>query len=73
MSNEVIARIDISKPAGRKIVKSLEKEKSVKLEYPLPESIAGQKLYTHEEVWAKIEKKIEEHYGVKCNLKWNIK
>lgn len=73
MSNEVIARIDISKPAGRKIVKSLEKEKSVKLEYPLPESIAGQKLYTHEEVWDKLKKNFEEHYGVKYDSIWNIK
>jgi len=65
MSTEVIARIDVSKPAGRKIAKSLEKEKSVKLEYPLPESIAGQKLSTHEEVWDRLKKKFEEHYGVK--------
>jgi hypothetical protein len=64
MSTEVIARIDVSKPAGRKIVKSLEKEKSVKLEYPLPESIAGQKKYTIDEAFEKCYDVLSKNYAV---------
>lgn len=41
MRNEVIARIDISTPAGRKIVRDLEKRKVVKMEYPLLEDLEG--------------------------------
>jgi hypothetical protein len=34
MNNQVIARIDISTPAGRKIARELRGKKSVQLEYP---------------------------------------
>ncbi len=58
--NEVIARIDISTPSGRKIVRELENKKAVKIEYPLHEGING-KTYTHEEVFGKLRTKLKEH------------
>lgn len=60
MNNKVIAIIDVSRPAGRKVVRDLEKKKTVKLEYPLPE---GEK-YTLEEMYEKGLDKLSEHYGV---------
>lgn len=60
MSNKVIAIIDVSRPAGRKIVKELQNKRTVTLEYPLPE---GEK-YTLEEVYEKGLDKLSEHYGV---------
>lgn len=68
MKNEVIARIDVSTPTGRKIVRDLENRRVVKLEYPLPEGIEG-KTYTHEEVWERVENKLNEHYGTNYKLK----
>ena len=64
MKNEVIARIDVSTPTGRKIVRDLENRRVVKLEYPLPEGIEG-KTYTHEEVFGNLRAKLKEHYDVK--------
>lgn len=62
---EVIARIDTSIPAGRKIVRELEaKRKGVKLEYPLPDVIAGQKTYTVEESFDRCCDILSQNYGV---------
>lgn len=62
---EVIARIDASIPAGRKILRELEsKRKGVKLEYPKPDAIAGQKTYTVEESFDKCCDILSAHYGV---------
>ena len=64
MNNEVIARIDISTPEGREIVRKLELKKSVTLEYPeTGKNIEDEKLYTHEEVWSRLEERLNEHYG----------
>ncbi|NDV45544.1 hypothetical protein D0T49_00560 [Paludibacter sp. 221] len=69
MNNEVIAHIDISTPAGRKIVRELEKhKKNVKIEYPLPPEISG-KTYSEDEVWEMVENRMSEHYGVKINIR----
>ncbi len=68
MKNEVIARIDMSTPTGRRIVRDLENRRVVKLEYPLPEGIEG-KTYAHEEVWKRVENKLNEHYGTNYKLK----
>ncbi len=64
MKNEVIARIDVSTPTGRKIVRDLENRRVVKLGYPLPEGIEG-KTYTREEVFGNLRAKLKEHYDVK--------
>lgn len=68
MKNEVIARIDISTPTGRKIVRELEKRRVVKMEYPLPEGKEGQ-IYTHQEVWDTVENKLNDHYDTNYKLK----
>ena len=62
---EVTAKINISTPAGKKIVRELEKHKKlVKLTYPLPESIAENKTYTQQEFEDKVKEKFGETYGV---------
>jgi len=69
--NEVIARIDITTPSGRRIVRDLEKHKKVvKMEYPVPPEIAEQKWYTVEEVFGELEKKLNDHYGTNYKLKY---
>ncbi|GAB6011259.1 hypothetical protein [Viscerimonas tarda] len=65
-SNMVTARIDVSKPEGRKIVRELEAKKSVELDYPMPEGISG-KTYTHEEVWGEMLDELSEYYG--CDMR----
>ncbi|MDO9152370.1 MAG: hypothetical protein Q7U47_01450 [Paludibacter sp.] len=68
---EVTARINIDSPTGRKLVREIEKHKKIaEIEYPLPESIAGQKTFTLEEVFGKLEKKLNEHYGTELKLKY---
>ena len=62
--NEVIARINVTTPSGRRIVRDLEKhKKAVKVEYPLPEGITGE-TYTLEEVHERSLDTLSEHYGV---------
>ncbi|OJV39587.1 MAG: hypothetical protein BGO29_04360 [Bacteroidales bacterium 36-12] len=69
--NQVIAHIDISTPIGRRLVKELEKhKKAVRVEYPLTESIGETKTFTHEEVFGKLEKRLNEHYGTNYKLKY---
>jgi hypothetical protein len=51
MNNQVIARIDISTPAGRKIARELRGKKSVQLEYPPLVEGVQEETYTHEEVF----------------------
>jgi hypothetical protein len=69
--NQVIAHIDISTPIGRKLVKELEKhKKAVRVEYPLPEAISGQKFYTIAEVFSEVEKELNDYYGTNLKLKY---
>ena len=70
MTNEVIARIDISTPEGQRIVRELEKEESVKIEYPSSEEKSEKKWYTVEEVFDKVEGKLNKHYGTDYKLKY---
>ncbi|MDR1811102.1 MAG: hypothetical protein LBR34_12010 [Prevotella sp.] len=64
METNVIATIDVSRPAGRKLVRELESKRCVKLDYPLPDEIAGKRTYTSEEVWGPLLDRLSEHYGV---------
>lgn len=67
--SEVIAYIDTTTPSGRRIVRELEKhKKSVKIEYPMPPEMAGQKWHTVDEVFDRIEKKLNAHYGTNYKL-----
>ncbi|MBQ7387896.1 MAG: hypothetical protein IJW01_00725 [Paludibacteraceae bacterium] len=62
---EVIAKINVDTPKGRKIVRELEKSpKVVKVEHPLPEFLQGKKFYTHEEAIERSYNHLSELYGV---------
>jgi hypothetical protein len=64
-------QIDISTPAGRRLLREVELHPKVaKVEYPLPEAISETNTFTHEEVFGKLEKKLNEHYGTNFKLKY---
>lgn len=66
----VKVQIDISTPTGRKLLREVAKHpKTAKIEYPLPKSIAGKKLYTVKEVFLEVEKELNSHYGSNYKLK----
>jgi len=58
------AQINIARPAGMKLARGLETKNFVKMDYPLPPEIAGQKWYTHDEVFDMIDEILTKHYGV---------
>ena len=61
--NQVIAHIDNATVTGRRLDKEPEKHKEVvKVEYLLPEELSGQKLCTVDEVFSKVEEKLNKHY-----------
>lgn len=63
--------IDISKPAGRQLLREVEQHPKVaKTEYHLPESFADEKFYTVQEVFSQVEKELNEHYGTNFKLKY---
>jgi hypothetical protein len=62
------AQIDIARPAGRKLVRELETKKFVKMEYPIPAEVAGQKWHKHDDVWGEIEVMFNQHYGTNYKL-----
>lgn len=69
--NTVNVQIDITSPTGRRLLREVEKYPEIaKIEYPLPEGMAGQKTYTHEEVWSKVEEKLNDHYGSDLKLEY---
>jgi len=62
---EVIARINIDSPTGRKLVHEIEKHKKVaEIEYPLPEELQNCTALSHNEVWNKVWDKLSNHYGL---------
>ena len=64
---EVTAIIDISTPAGRKIVRELEKHKKlVKVTYPMPIGEDGktEETFSVEEVFEELDTKLKKHYGI---------
>jgi len=64
-------QIDISTPTGRRLLKEVERHPRVaKIEYHLPEAIAGQKTYTLDEVFSSVEEKLNNHYGTNHKLKY---
>ena len=70
MNNKVIATIDVSRPAGRKIVRELQKKRTVTLEYPTPSECEDQKWHTVEEVFTEVEKRLNNHYGTNHKLQY---
>lgn len=64
-------RINITTPTGRRLLKEVERHPRVaKIEYPLPDEIAGQKTYSLEEVFSVVEEKMNKHYGTNHKLKY---
>ena len=70
MNNKVTAIIDISRPAGRKIVRELQNKKTVTLEYPRPEGIDDAP--SHEEVFSKLLDDLSEDYDHNMKEKFNL-
>ncbi len=70
MNNKVIATIDVSRPAGRKIVKELQNKRTVTLEYPLPEDIENAP--THEEVFSELLDDLSEDYGIEMKKQFKF-
>ena len=62
--NEVVARIDVSRPAGRRIVRELEGKRVVRIEYPLPIKTTSEKWYDWDEVRENGINHLSSHYGV---------
>ena len=61
------SKINISTPAGRKIVRELDKHKKlVKITYPIPLGEDGktEQTYSIEEVFEELDTKLKKHYGV---------
>jgi hypothetical protein len=62
---EVIARINIDSPTGRKLVHEIEKHKNIaEIEYPLPEELQNCTALLHNKVWDKVWDKLSNHYGL---------
>jgi len=64
---KVTAKIDSSTPAGRKIVRELEKHKKlVKVTYPMPIGEDGktEETFSVEEVFEELDTKLKKHYGI---------
>ena len=58
-------QIDLSTPTGRRLLREVEKyPKAAKVDYPLPEGIAGQQTYTLEESYKECENILSKNYGV---------
>jgi hypothetical protein len=65
--NTVTVKIDISRPAGRKLLRELSTKKVAKVEYPLPAEINGINVVTMDELFQEAESYMNAHYGT--NLK----
>lgn len=64
-------KINIDSPTGRRLLKEVERHPKVaKVEYPEPEAITGEKTYSIEEVFSKVEEKLNNHYGTNHKLKY---
>jgi len=64
-------KINIDSPTGRRLLKEVERHPKVaKIEYPVHDSITGEKTYTIEEVFSKVEEKLNNHFGTNHKLKY---
>jgi len=68
MNATAIAHIEISRPSERKIVREIENRKAVKMEYPLPVETTARKWHTVDEVFAMVEKRINDRYGTNYKI-----
>jgi len=61
--------VDVSKPAGRRVVEELENKNFV---YINLQPNVTDLTYTHNEVWEKFEKKFNAHYGTDLKFDYRI-
>ena len=64
----VTAKIDVTRPIGRKLVRELENKRYVKIQYPEVKGI-GEKTYTLREAFEEGERILSEYYGVEIKLR----
>ncbi|MBN2745520.1 MAG: hypothetical protein JXR34_02255 [Bacteroidales bacterium] len=58
-------QIDISTKTGLKLLREIQKHPKVaKVEYEMPEKIAGQKIYSLDEAFDQLYDKLSELYGI---------
>jgi len=70
--NTVNVQINVETPAGRKIVRELEKHrKLVKIEYPEITGLEDEQTYTVDEVFDELINKLGNHYNVDGRKLWN--
>ena len=68
--DKVKVQIDVSTPTGRRLLREVVKHpKTAKVEYPLPVSVSGKKLYTLKEIFTEVEKELNTHYGSNYKIK----
>jgi hypothetical protein len=63
----VTAHIDITRPAGRKLVRELESKRCVIIQYPQEQRV-NEKKYTLREVFEKGERMLNEHFDTDLKL-----
>ena len=61
-------QINIDSPTGRRLLEEVKRHPKVaKVQYPI---IDNEKTYSIEEVFSKVEEKLNSHYGTKYKLKY---
>ncbi len=69
--NTITVKIDIETPTGRRLLREIERHPKVaKVEHEANENIDGQNWNTIEDVFSKVEKKLNNHYGTNLKLKY---
>ncbi len=66
--NTVNVKIDVSRPAGRKLLRELETKKVAKIEYPLPTEITFTNSVTTEELFQEAEDYLNAYYGTSYKI-----
>lgn len=56
----VLVEIDVSRPAGVKLVQDIQHKRVVNF---VPPTHTGATSHSHQEVWTMLEKKFNDHYG----------
>lgn len=63
---KVIIELNTKGPTGKRILRELKNHpKIAKINYPLPEELQGEKLYTVEEAFADLRKNVKQHFSEK--------
>jgi len=63
----VLVEIDVSRPAGVKLVQDIQHKRVVNF---VPPTHIGANSHSHEKVWTRFEEKFNAHYGI--NHKFDI-